>query len=76
MRRGPSATLERGRLLQKLGYLTRDVEDLELEELQGAQGLRALRVAVDLTSRDANAPAPAIFPPPPETPPPPDPLGV
>jgi GAF domain len=34
--------------LQKLGYLTGDVEELELDELQGAQGLRALRVTVDL----------------------------
>ncbi len=41
--------------LQKLGYLTRDVEDLELEELPGAQGLRALRVTVDLAHRDAHA---------------------
>ncbi len=38
--------------LQKRGYLMRDVEDLELEELPGAQGLRALRVAVDLTRGD------------------------
>jgi hypothetical protein len=29
-------------------YLTGDVEDLALEELQGVQGLRALRVAVEL----------------------------
>lgn len=34
--------------LQSLGYLTRDVEDLALEELPGAYGLRALRVGVDL----------------------------
>ena len=34
--------------LQSLGYLTGGVEDLELGELQGVQGLRALRVAVDL----------------------------
>lgn len=42
--------------LQKLGYLTREVEDLELEELPGAQGLRALRVTVDLTRRETSAP--------------------
>jgi hypothetical protein len=42
--------------LQRRGYLTRDVEDLELEELPGAQGLRALRVGVDLTASMA-APA-------------------
>jgi hypothetical protein len=34
--------------LQNLGYLTRDVEQLELDELQGVHGLRALRVTVDL----------------------------
>jgi hypothetical protein len=34
--------------LQSLGYLTRGVEDLELEELQGVHGLRALRVTVDV----------------------------
>jgi hypothetical protein len=33
--------------LQSLGYLTRGVEELELEELQGVHGLRALRVTVD-----------------------------
>jgi hypothetical protein len=38
--------------LQKLGYLTREVEDLELDALPGAQGLRALRVTVDFTHRD------------------------
>ncbi len=36
--------------LQKLGYLTRDVEELDLEELQGVPGLRALRVTVDLAN--------------------------
>ena len=36
--------------LQGRGYLTRGVEDLELEELPGAQGLRALRVGVDLAA--------------------------
>src|SRR5262245_25462429 len=34
--------------LQNLGYLTSEVEDLDLGELQGVQGLRALRVAVAL----------------------------
>jgi hypothetical protein len=34
--------------LQSLGYLTPEVEELDLGELQGVQGLRALRVAVDL----------------------------
>jgi len=33
-----------------LGYLTREVEQLELEELQGVRGLRALRVGVALDS--------------------------
>jgi len=34
--------------LQSLGYLTSEVEELSLGELQGVQGLRALRVAVAL----------------------------
>jgi hypothetical protein len=34
--------------LQSLGFLAHEVEDLDLGELQGVQGLRALRVAVDL----------------------------
>ena len=34
--------------LQSLGYLTGHTEQLDLEELQGVQGLRALRVQVDL----------------------------
>ncbi len=34
--------------LQNLGYLTSEVEELDLGELQGVQGLRALRVAVAL----------------------------
>ena len=34
--------------LQSLGYVTGDVEELELGELQGVQGLQALRVAVNL----------------------------
>jgi hypothetical protein len=35
--------------LQSLGYLTRGLEEVELEELQGVHGLRALRVTVDTT---------------------------
>jgi hypothetical protein len=35
--------------LQSLGYLKRGLEELELEELQGVHGLRALRVTVDTT---------------------------
>src|SRR5262249_55964894 len=38
--------------LQQRGYLTRELEEVELEELQGAHGLRALRVGVDLTHED------------------------
>ena len=34
--------------LQSLGFLASEVEDLDLAELQGVHGLRALRVAVDL----------------------------
>src|SRR5262249_23077922 len=34
--------------LKSLGYFTGEVEDVELEELQGVHGLRALRVAIDL----------------------------
>ena len=34
--------------LQSRGYLTSEVEELDLGELQGVQGLRALRVAVAL----------------------------
>jgi GAF domain-containing protein len=34
--------------LRDSGYLTGEVEDLELEDLQGIQGLRALRVTVNL----------------------------
>jgi hypothetical protein len=45
--------------LQKQGYLTPEVETLELEELQGAQGLRALRVTVDLARFPAE-PAPSL----------------
>jgi hypothetical protein len=34
--------------LQSLGYVTGEVEDVELDELQGVYGLRALRVTIDL----------------------------
>ena len=34
--------------LKSLGYFIGEVEDLELEELQGVHGLRALRVTIDL----------------------------
>ncbi len=36
--------------LQGLGYLTREVESLELDDLPGVMGLKALRVAVNLES--------------------------
>jgi predicted nucleic acid-binding protein len=39
--------------LQAQGYLHGEVEKLELEELQGVSGLRALRVAVNLGSERA-----------------------
>ncbi len=41
--------------LQHLGYLGGEVEDLVLDELQGIQGLRALRVAVTLQGAPAEA---------------------
>ena len=34
--------------LQTAGYLQKETEDVDLEDLQGAQGLKALRVTVDL----------------------------
>ena len=40
--------------LQQRGYLGRDVEDLELEAFQGAQGMRALRCEVDLSRLHAD----------------------
>lgn len=43
--------------LQDLGHLTSDLEEVELEELPGAQGLRALRVTVDLQRVPAESPA-------------------
>ena len=36
--------------LQSLGYFTGEVEDVDLDELQGVHGLRALRVTVDLSN--------------------------
>ena len=42
--------------LQASGYLTQEVEDLELEDLQGVHGLRALRVTIDLQEREKKAP--------------------
>jgi len=36
--------------LQAEGYLTHDVERLDVEELPGVQGLKALRVGVDFDS--------------------------
>jgi GAF domain-containing protein len=42
--------------LQSLGYLKPGIEDVELEELQGVHGLRALRVAVDLTRPEIDGP--------------------
>ena len=34
--------------LTSLGYFAGEVEDVELEELQGVHGLRALRIGIDL----------------------------
>ena len=47
--------------LQAAGYLKAETEELELEDLQGAQGLKALRVPVDLrASRAQNQALPEI----------------
>ena len=49
----PTEALEYREYLDYLGargYVTGEVEDLALEELQGVQGLRALRVAIDVSS--------------------------
>jgi hypothetical protein len=46
--------------LQSLGYLQREVEALELEELQGVSGLRALRVAVNVGGASMEAGTPLI----------------
>jgi GAF domain len=40
--------------LQSLGYLQPGIEELDLEELQGVHGLRALRVNVDLTHAEGD----------------------
>ena len=45
--------------LQSLGYLKRGLETLELEELQGVYGLRALRVTVDMAAARTAGPVPA-----------------
>jgi hypothetical protein len=39
--------------LQAAGYLKAETEEMELEDLQGAQGLKALRVQVDLRASRA-----------------------
>jgi hypothetical protein len=47
--------------LQATGYLKAETEDVELEDLQGAQGLKALRVTVDSrASRAQQQPLPEI----------------
>ena len=47
--------------LQAAGYLKAGTEDVELEDLQGAQGLKALRVTVELRAPQAQAqPLPEI----------------
>jgi hypothetical protein len=47
--------------LQATGYLKAETEDVELEDLQGAQGLKALRVTVDTrASRTETQPLPEI----------------
>jgi hypothetical protein len=48
--------------LQSLGYLRRGIEELELEELQGVHGLRALRVTVDTKNvRTGDMPVAALL---------------
>ncbi|MBS1605443.1 MAG: GAF domain-containing protein [Bacteroidetes bacterium] len=44
------------RYMQEKGILTFEVENLELEELQGVSGLRALRVGVKVDSEEGKAP--------------------
>ncbi|HTY76256.1 MAG TPA: GAF domain-containing protein [Candidatus Bathyarchaeia archaeon] len=48
------------RYLQARGYLLDEVESLELEELQGVSGLRALRVTVNLAPAQSEPTAPRI----------------
>jgi hypothetical protein len=43
------------------GYLTNKVEDLELEDLKGASGLRALRVEVDFSDLTPNMIDPSVI---------------
>ena len=38
--------------LQSSGYLTKEVEMVELEKLQGAQGLKAIRVSINLEAKN------------------------
>lgn len=42
--------------LQASGYLTPEVEDLELEDLQGVHGLRALRVTINISDQEKKVP--------------------
>ena len=42
--------------LQSSGYLTSEVEELELEDLDGAQGLKALRVTVEMQEETPSKP--------------------
>ena len=44
------------------GYVTGEVEDLALEELQGVKGLRALRVAIDVSTPAAEVGRPRARP--------------
>jgi hypothetical protein len=39
--------------LQAIGYLTTEIEAVELEPLEGAQGLKALRVTVDMQTTES-----------------------
>ncbi len=47
--------------MQAQGYITAKVEDLELEDLKGASGLKALRIEVDFTAADTNQTEEAAF---------------
>jgi GAF domain-containing protein len=44
--------------LKSLGYLTGEIEEFDLDEMQGVHGLRALRVTVDLTRPESDLPLP------------------
>ena len=48
--------------LQASGYLEPEVEDLELEDLQGVHGLRALRVSINMKKRESNGNGAALDP--------------